>query len=173
MTLRKSQRSPEDILGELCGAYPGGVEAMAERLGIGAKTLYKKLNSSNTDTSLTITEFSSLVSKLEGAGHDCSEALQALNFRHNRLTINLGAIDDITDEDLRKNGLQAFRELSDFTGGLEEALERGEIGDREMEVLEPKKRKLLATMHLWWGRVKARHAARKEKRLAKREEVPA
>lgn len=169
MTLRKSQRSPEDVLFELIGnRYPGNAEQVAQRLDMSVKTLYKKLS-----TSLTLTEFSHIVHMLEGAGIDCSEAINALNFRHDRITIPMGAIDDTTDEDLRKNGLQAFRELSDFTGGLEEALERGEIGDKEMEALEPKKRKLLATMHLWWGRVKARHAARKEKRIARKENAEA
>lgn len=165
MTLRKSQRSPEDILADLCGSYHGGIEAMADRLGIGSKTLYKKLSSSNKDTCLTLTEFSSIVSKLEEAGFDCSEAFQALCFRHDRICINLGSIDETTDEDLRKNGLQAFRELSDFTGELEETIEGGDITDQAMEKLEPKKRKLMATMQLWWGRVKARHAERKQRRV--------
>lgn len=164
MTLRRSQRSAEDILYDLCSAYPGGMEAIAQRVDINVKVLYKKLSSSVTDRALTTHEFRSIVMKLEEASIDCSDVIQAFLFPLNRIAINLGAIDETTDEDLRKNGMLALRELGDFSGELEEALERGEIGDHEMEMLEPKKRKLLATMHTWWGKIKARHAARKERR---------
>lgn len=163
MTLRKSNRSPEDILFELIGRYPGNAEAVAERLGISVKTLYKKLSGTEQDRFLTITEFSRVIHMLEEASINAQDALQALNFRHDRICIHLSAINDHTDQDLRKSGIEALKHLGDFAGELEQHLD--DINDNAMEALEPKKRRLLATLETMWARIKTRHAERKAKRL--------
>lgn len=171
MTLRRSQRSADDILYDLCSKYPGGMEAISQRLDINVKVLYKKLSASVPDRALTIPEFRSIVLKLEEAGIDCSEAIQAFLFPLNRIAVSLGALNDTTDDDLRKNGMQAMANLGDFAAELNARLERGEICDKAMEALEPKKRKLRATLELWWARVKARHAARKALKQARQTET--
>jgi hypothetical protein len=156
MTKRKSECSPEDILANLIGAYKGGAEAVSQRLGIAASTLYYKL-----DNGLRLSEFSRLVTILEGANLDCSEAFNALAFRNNRTCDLIDAADEHDDDDLRKTGNKTLLRLAEFTGELENSLERGEICDKSIEALEPKKRRLIATAMQWWRKVKAKHAAKK------------
>jgi hypothetical protein len=157
MTHKYSARNQHDLLYEVARAYPGGIEALAARLGTSAKKLYKKLSPKSPERNTTAEEFSVIVEMCEGAGvKNAMSPIEAMCWRHGGIFVPLDAINGTTDEDLRKTGIQAMTQLGNVAALVEEALERDELSDNDMERIEPAKRKLFATVALWWGRIKAR-----------------
>lgn len=157
MTLRTSQRSPNDLAYEAARAYPGGVEALAFTMGMNPKLLYKKLSPATPDYELTISEFSEVMERCEGAGvKNALSALEALNWRHNRLATPIDSLLDTTDDDLRKNVIESMAELGALAHRIEEALADGDLTETHMEKLEPTKRKLFTKLGTLWQAIKAR-----------------
>lgn len=157
MTMRTSQRSPNDLAYEAARAYPGGVEALAFVMGKNPKLLYKKLSPAHPDYQLTIDEFSELMERCEGAGvKNALAPLEALNWRHSRLATPIDSLLDTSDEDLRKSVLESMAELGALASRIEEALAEGELTDNHMEKLEPAKRGLFTKLGKLWQAIKAR-----------------
>ncbi|SNT33593.1 hypothetical protein SAMN06265795_12633 [Noviherbaspirillum humi] len=152
MTVRRSERSPEDLLYDMVSSYPGGVEAMAQRLGLRVKTLYHKLQESPTTR-----EFSSMMHKAEEAGMATAhEPLQALCFRHGGIFLPIEDFEHISDDDILKGVACVMAQMGSMAGAVNDALDAGEICDRQMEKIEPKVRKSFAVMAALWARIKGR-----------------
>lgn len=164
MTIRTSQRSPNDLAYEAARAYPGGVEALAFTMGMSQKLLYKKLSPATPDYELTVSEFSEVMERCAGAGvKNAFAALEAMAFRHNGVFISIEDLDATEDDSILKAAAQAMERVGSVAGSVNEALEGGEITDKEMEVIEPRFRKAFAALASWFKRVKNR----KEKDAAK------
>lgn len=171
MTHRYSARNQHDLLYEVARAYPGGIEALAARMGTTAKKLYKKLSPKSTERNTTAEEFSLIVEMCAGANvKNAMSPIEALCWRHGGIFVPLDAIQGTSDDDLRKTGIQAMSQLGNVAALLEEAMET-DLDDHAMEKIEPAKRKFFSSAVLLWERIRARHAAAKERRLFARKTV--
>lgn len=157
MTIQRSERSPEDVLYELASSYPGGVEALAGRLGISPRVLYKKLSASVPDRAPTTKEFSQIIDMAQDA--NCVKALDplhALCWRHGGVFISLDEIGMDSDECIRRAAMVATRHVGDVVGTVDEALEDGELTEKHMDKIEPKFRKTVTAILGLLARVKGR-----------------
>jgi hypothetical protein len=157
MTHKYSARNQHDLLYEIARAYPGGIEALAQRMGTTSKKLYKKLSPKSDERNTTAEEFSVIVEMCAGANvKNAMSPIEAMCWRHGGIFVPLDAITGTSDEDLRKTGIQAMAQLGNVAALLEEAMEKDEITDNDMERIEPAKRGLFKTIGVWWAKIKAR-----------------
>jgi hypothetical protein len=83
MTHRYTQMNPLDALYTAARAYPGGIEALAHRMGVSVAVLRNKLAPHVNTHHVTLAEASLIIEFLREA--KCDEALlplQALNWQH-------------------------------------------------------------------------------------------
>lgn len=157
MTLRTSQRNAQDLAYEVARAYPGGIEALAFVMGMNFKLLYKKLSPANPEHELTVSQFSEVMERCSGAGVKNAYApLEALNWRHGGVFVTVEDLDATDDDSILKAAAQAMERVGSVAGSINDALEGGEITDKEMEVIEPRFRKAFTAMASWFKRVKSR-----------------
>lgn len=91
MTHLYSEINQHDALYKAVRAYPGGVEAMAQRLNISSATLYKKLRPVVNGYAINYEELSEIIEHLDSSGSPglADLALGAFCWRHQRVVVNL------------------------------------------------------------------------------------
>lgn len=157
MTHRYSQRNQHDLLYEVARAYPGGIEALAQRLGTTAKKLYKKLSPKSKERNTTAEEFSLIMEMCAGAGvKNALSPLEAQCWRHGGVFISLDDLDATSDESIQNAIVQLTAKLGTVAGRVTDALECGELTENEMEYIEPEMRGLGAAFAKLCARVKGR-----------------
>lgn len=168
MTLRTSERNPADILYEIARAYPGGVEAIAQRLDTTGRKLYKKLSPATPDVNVTLDEFSTIVEMCEGANvKNAIDPVQALCFRHGGVFISFDELEDTSIECIREAGLRVMQHMGEVTGEVNDSLQDDYLTDSEVDRIEGRFRRFMAASRAWLERVRARHKKDKERRTAK------
>lgn len=175
MTLRRSERSVNDVLYDLAISYPGNIEALAPRLGTTATKLRNRLSPAVRDMEPTLKDFSMTIDMAQSAKMDAAlDPLHALAWRHGCVIIPVRDLEDISDDSILRGAVTAMQHIGDISGSLNEALDDGEITDRHMDKIEPKFRRAMTAMCSWLARVKGRmkRDAIKPRRpfFAKREE---
>lgn len=157
MTYEYSERNQHDLLYEIARAYPGGIEALAARMGTTAKKLYKKLSPRSDERTTSAEEFSLIVEMCEGAGVlNATSPIEALCWRHGGVFIKFDDLHAESDDCILKAAAEAMAKVGSVAGAVNEALEAGEINDKQMEKIEPRMRKAQAALAAWWGRIKGR-----------------
>lgn len=157
MTIQRSERSAEDVLYELASSYPGGVEALAGRLGMSPRVLYKKLSASVPDRAPSVKEFSQILDMAQDA--NCPKALDplhALCWRHGGVFISLDEVGMDSEECIRRAMMVAVKHVGEVAGSVDEALEDEEITEKHMEKMEPKFRKTITAIVGLLARMKSR-----------------
>lgn len=136
MTHRLNPLSPLDALYACAQRYPGGMERLAERLGMKVSTLYKKLCANTTTHMLTLDEAESLVRAFQESNMpDACRALDALAFRMDRVCIPLP---DPTEDagDIAAHVCKVFQEGGDVAREVQSSIADGRIGSKERIAIE-------------------------------------
>lgn len=138
MTYRLHEMDPLDACYKLAKSYPGGVNAIAARMGKGAGVLQKKLAGRVESHLLTLDEFSSIVDLCDGAR--CPDALlplHALCWRHGGAFLQLPDAESMEDEQFLLAVINTAREQGDVIRRIQEALANdGRISQDELESIE-------------------------------------
>lgn len=142
MTCRLDQRNPMDALYDRAKKYPGGIEALASRLGVSAKGLYNKFEHNNDTHHLRHDEFESTIALLAAANvPDAFAPLRALCWRFDHVGVHVPSLSTVPDSDLARDVVRVAAETGDVARRADEAIrddgvidsrEWGEI-DREIE----------------------------------------
>jgi hypothetical protein len=138
MTYRLHELDPLDACYKVAKAYPGGVPALAARMGKQAQTLQKKLMAHVESHGLTLDEFSSIVDLTAGAR--CPDALlpiRALCWRHGGVFLQMPDPELMEDSAFLSAVIHTAREQGDVIRRVEEALANdGKFDARELEDIE-------------------------------------
>lgn len=170
MTLRTSERNPTDILYEIARAYPGGVEALAQRMDTSGKKLYKKLSPATPDVNVTLDEFSLIVEMCDGANvKHAIDPVQALCFRHGGFFVSFDELAETSNECIRESGMKVMQHMGEVTGEINDALHDDHLTDNEVDRIESRFRRMLAASKAWLERVRSRAKKDKERRQLKQE----
>lgn len=160
MTSRYTEINQHDALYMAARAYPGGVEALAQRMGMAAHVLYKKLRPAVDTHHANYEEVSEIVEHLEEAGKsDMADlALQAFNWRHARVTVRLPDIKTEAGE-LFHQVLQIMREEGELASHINDALNNdGKISDSELQTIEKDLQECIEALVVLRNKVRAKHA---------------
>lgn len=170
MTHRRDPLHPLDALNQSCKAFPGGIEVLALRRGIGAPTLYKKLEHRNSTHNLGYAdELSDLLFELQAAGvPGWDSTLHALCHRHGGVYVRLpdlpvdasGQATMLTEQILR-----IVKEQGDVAAVLSDALSNdGEIDDKEIKRFEQQHAEAVSALVALGQMVRSKHAAARKAR---------
>ncbi len=138
MTCRKDDSHPLDQLYKACGRYPGGIEALAGRLGISKGALYSKLRQQVATHRIGYCdELSQILHILEDAGVESwHETLAALVQRHGFLLVSMPAAGASDATDFTRSICKAVKEQAQAIDTLATALSDGAISDAEFLSIE-------------------------------------
>lgn len=159
MTCRYTEINQHDALYIAARAYPGGVEALALRMGIPPGVLYKKLRPAVGSHHVNYEEVSEIVEHLEAAGRlDMAElALSAFNWRHGRVTFRLPEVNMPAGE-LFGQVLSILREEGTLASDISEALGNdGRIDDAELLKIEKDLQQCIEALVILRNKVRAKH----------------
>jgi hypothetical protein len=139
MTRRYSPLAPLDALYIAARAYPGGVEALAQRLGMSPHVLYKKLQPPVDTHHVNFEEASAILDILENAGRaaQADMVIQAFNWRHQRVAVRLPDVAHQPSAQLLESAVSVMRQDGQLAGALQDALaDDGRINSRELQIIE-------------------------------------
>ena len=163
MTCRYNEINQHDALYIAVRGYPGGVEAMAQRMGMSSHVLYKKLRPAVDTHHVSFEEVSEIVEHLEHAGRaDMADlALSAFAWRHGRVLVRLPETSAAGGE-LFALVLQLMREEGALAAHIDAALaDDDRIDDAELAMVEKDLQECIAALVVLRNQVRARHAADK------------
>lgn len=129
--------SPNDALYLAARSYPGGIEALAVRLGVSVHVLYKQLRP-EVDTHLVSFDRALMILEmLEGAGRkDMAEAvIDSVLWRFDRVAVELPDVEASAGSLLRQLTRVTGR-VGDLASDLDEALADDRLSARERDQLD-------------------------------------
>lgn len=128
MTHRIDPRNPTDVLYETARRYPGGVEAIAFRLGKSSSVLYKKLQRRDERHHLYFEEAIEIMDTCASARMpEACNALHAFAWRLDHVAVPITKLDDHTSSQLAEMVIAVFKEGGDVAAAIQKALDDGEI----------------------------------------------
>lgn len=159
MTCRYTEINQHDALYIAARAYPGGIEALALRMGIASHVLYKKLRPAVDTHHANYEEVSEIIEHLEAAGKaDMADlAVQAFNWRHGRVTFKLPDV-SIPAGELFNQVLSILHEEGTLANDINEALGNdGKIDDGELQKIEKDLQQCIEALVVLRNKVRAKH----------------
>lgn len=159
MTCRYTEINQHDALYIAARAYPGGIEALALRMGMASHVLYKKLRPAVDTHHVNYEEVSEIIEHLEAAGKsDMAElALQAFAWRHGRLTFRLPEV-SVPAGELFNQVLEILREEGALASDINDALGNdGKIDSRELQKIEKDLQQCIEALVVLRNKVRAKH----------------
>lgn len=137
MTQRYSDMNQHDALYKTARAYPGGVEALAQRLGINKTVMYSKLRPGVDTHHVTFEQLSEILECLvEARVPDALQSLHALNWRHGLVAFDVPQPSERDDDCLIQYVCKSVQEFGHVTSAVIDALADGNICKDELERIE-------------------------------------
>ena len=160
MTLRYSEMNQHDVLYLKARAYPGGVEALAQRMGKTPSVMYNKLRPGIHTHLVSFEEVSEILELCVEAGvDDPLHPLQAMNWRHGLVAFPIPDIECHSDEDLTQIVYKVMQKAGEVAKVVSEALRDRPIDPKELDHIESEFQHLLAAVGLWRLRIKQKAMA--------------
>ncbi|RJG06264.1 hypothetical protein D3870_09790 [Noviherbaspirillum cavernae] len=136
-----------DALYTVARAYPGGLEALALRMGMSVNVLRNKLRPSINTHHINSEEESLIIEFCEEAKvADALQPLVAKNWRHGLIAFPRPPVDVLSDDDLTKALCKAVKEFSDLSSAASETVSHRNITHAEMEAIEKEAQEALAAI---------------------------
>lgn len=167
MTLRYSDTNQHDALYLVARAYPGGIEALAQRMGKTANVLYNKLRPGVHTHYPSFEEVSEIIELCATAGvQNATLPLYALCARHGLVAFAFPDPATLTEEDLTRSVCDAVKEMGDVTGAIGGALADGQFSFAEIEKIEQEIQQVMGAVGALRERVRL-HARKPEMFIAR------
>jgi hypothetical protein len=160
MTRQYTDMNQHDALYNAAREYPGGIEALAQRMDMSANVLRSKLAPGVKTHHITFEEASRIVEFLQEAKVDCATLpLLAMNWRHNLIAFPMPAADHLSDEQLAQAVFKVMTESGDVARVLNESLADGKLTLAEMDNIEREFQEAMAAFAELRERARQRFAA--------------
>lgn len=164
MTSRYSDMNQHDALYKTACAYPGGLEALAHRMGRSVNVLRNKLRPAIDTHHTSFEEVSEVLEICEDGGvKDCFQSLHAFNHRHGHVAFPVMATDHLTDQELSQTMGRVMMEVGEVAAKILECDADNSISDGDLEKIEKEFQEAMGALGEWRDRVRAKHAAGKKK----------
>lgn len=157
MTLRYSEMSQHDTLYNVARAYPGGIEALAQRMGKSVNVLRNKLRPGIDSHHVNFEEVSAIIELCQEAHvPDALSPLFALNARHGLEAFALPSVDSLSDEELTQTVCKAMKKFGDLAANTSAAMMDHIVTSNEMDGIEKDFQQVMAAVGEWRERLRVR-----------------
>ncbi|TDK62597.1 phage regulatory CII family protein [Sapientia aquatica] len=157
MTRRYSDMNQHDALYKIARSYPGGLDALAEKMDISTNVLRNKLAPHIESHYPSFEELSTIVELCAEAGvKDALMPLHALLSRHGMAAFIIPEPEHITDDDLSQTVCRVMSQVGGVAEAVSSALLDGVITDVEADLIEREFQGALTALGEWRARIRAR-----------------
>ncbi|HWV14171.1 MAG TPA: phage regulatory CII family protein [Cellvibrio sp.] len=164
MTRRYSDMNQHDALYTISRAYPGGIDALAQKLGISANVLRNKLAPGIASHYPSFEEVSLIIDFCQEAGvKHAHMPLHALAARHGMATFAVPEPSQVSNDDLSQTVCRVMSQVGNVAEAVSEALLDNVITEHEAELIEREFQGALTALGEWRARIRL-HRERGENR---------
>jgi len=150
-----------DALYKIARAYPGGLEALASKMGVSVNVLRNKLAPGIESHYPSFEELSVIVEHCHEAGvKDAHLPLHALLSRHGMAAFAIPEPDQVSKDDLSQTVCRVMSRVGDVAEAVSTALLDGVITDAEADLIEREFQSALTVLGEWRARIRAHHRQR-------------
>ena len=162
MTRRYSDLNQHDALYKIARAYPGGIDALAQKLNISSNVLRNKLAPGITSHYPSFEEVSCIVHLCQEAGvKEAHLPLHALLARHGMAAFLVPEPAQISNDDLSQTVCKVISQIGDVAEAVSDALMDKVITEREAELIEREFQGALTALGEWRARIRS-HREKKD-----------
>lgn len=160
MTRRYSDMNQHDALYTVARAYPGGIDALAQKLNISTNVLRNKLAPGIASHYPSFEEVSMIISLCQKAGvKEAVMPLHALMARHGMAAFVVPEPEQINNDDLSQTVCRVMSQVGNVAEAVSEALLDNVITEREADLIEREFQGALAALGEWRARIRLHREA--------------
>lgn len=160
MTRRYSDMNQHDALYKVARAYPGGLDALAGRLGMSVNVLRNKLAPGIDTHYVSFEEFSTILNLcLEAGVKEAHLPIHALLSRHGMAAFVVPEESAVSKDDLSQTVCRVISQVGDVAEAVSTALLDGVITDLEADLIEREFQGALSVLGEWRARIRAHRVA--------------
>jgi len=157
MTRKYSDMNQHDALYKVARAYPGGLEALAQKMDISANVLRNKLAPGIESHYPSFEEVSQIVELCVAAeGKDALLPLHALLARHGMAAFVVPEPEQVSNDDLSQTVCRVMSQVGSVAEVVSDALLDGVITPAEADLIEREFQGALTALGEWRARIRAR-----------------
>lgn len=163
MTRTYRDMNQHDALYTTARNYPGGIEALAQNMGISANVLRNKLAPSIVSHHPSFEEVSIIVELCQQAGMEGALLpLHALLMRHGMAAFSVPQPEHLVGDDLSQTVCRVMSEVGAVAQAVSGALMDGKVSAAEADLIEREFHGALAALGEWRARLRLRAGAGNE-----------
>ena len=160
MTRKYSDMNQHDALYKVARAYPGGLEALATKMGMSVNVLRIKLAPAIESHYPSFEELSVIIELCHQAGvKDAHLPLHALLGRHGLAAFVVPEPSEVSKDDLSQTVCKVMSQVGDVAEAVSEALLDGVITAAEADLIEREFQAALTALGEWRARIRAHRQA--------------
>jgi hypothetical protein len=157
MTKRYLEMNQHDALYRQARNYPGGVEALAQRMGVSVHVLRNKLSPAINTHHVSFEEVSEITELCQEVRRDDALiALRAMNWRHRLVAFSVPNSTNLSDDELASYIYRVVKEMGAVANSVSDALADRKITHAEFDVIEKNFAEAIGAITEWRERVRAR-----------------
>ena len=161
MTRKYSDMNQHDALYKVARSYPGGIDALAQCMGISANVLRNKLAPTIASHYPSFEEVSVIVSLCQQAKvPDAHLPLHALLVRHGMAAFMVPQPEQTGSDDLSQTVCRVMSQVGAVAEAVSTALMDGKVSPAEADLIEREFHGALAALGEWRARIRLRGQAK-------------
>jgi hypothetical protein len=159
MTRKYLDMNQHDALYKVARSYPGGIEALAQTMGISVNVLRNKLAPSIASHYPSFEEVSAVVDLCHKAGvADAHLPLHALLTRHGMAAFVVPQPEQMNDDDLSQTVCKVMSQVGAVAEAVSTALLDGKVTSAEADLIEREFQGALSALGEWRARLRLKAA---------------
>lgn len=156
MTRKYSDMNQHDALYTVARAYPGGIDALSQCMGISVNVLRNKLSPTIASHYPSFEEVSSIVELCQKAGvKDALLPLHAMLTRHGMAAFVVPVPALVAQDDLSQTVCRVMSQVGDVAEAVSQSLLDGNITAAEADLIEREFHDALSALGEWRARIRS------------------
>jgi hypothetical protein len=157
MTRKYLDMNQHDALYKVARSYPGGIDALAQAMGISVNVLRNKLAPTIASHYPSFEEVSAIVELCHGAGlAEATLPLHALLTRHGMAAFVVPVPDQVGSDDLSQTVCRVMAQVGAVAEAVSTALMDGKVTEAEADLIEKEFHGALSALGEWRERIRQR-----------------
>jgi hypothetical protein len=161
MTRKYLDMNQHDALYKVARSYPGGIDALAQAMGISVNVLRNKLAPTIASHYPSFEEVSAIIELCHGAGLvEATLPLHALLTRHGMAAFVVPVPEQVGSDDLSQTVCRVMAQVGAVAEAVSTALMDGKVTEAEADLIEKEFHGALSALGEWRERIRQRARAK-------------